>query len=169
MSPSASLLMRRIRFREQARIQAEFLALLNQQPESQQMILYGSSALHGVYLHERFTGDFDLHAPPALVQTIRTAPHLFPVPLQLCPSPSGGTLPAYVRPSTVYGEIGIVIDASSHDFTVFETVEAQFTTASKQTVPVRTLTLAKMLAMKVDCFSSRERAVDLADLWSTLR
>ena len=56
-------ILQRIAVREKARLQSHFLSYLYGSPESDNIILCGSMALHGVYLHKRWSKDLDFEAP----------------------------------------------------------------------------------------------------------
>ncbi len=160
-----SAISRRIGQRQKNQLKARFLKLLSATPLYDQLILRSGSALHGVYLHERYTEDLDFFAPPVIAED-------FPAAFQsigLCLEKRGeGITPVYVAPGLAQGrvEIGVDVLAASYPEESFLVPEPHlFRAVSGEMAPVRTYPLPALLARKLRYMMWRRYAVDFYDLW----
>jgi hypothetical protein len=157
----------RIILREKMRVQIHLLEELTRIPTSKDCVLYGGSALHGVYLRERFSEDIDLLVPPDIAPDFREliAAH------GLILEDWGCRFPVYVRPGMFGGRVKIEVDAvacwESADCVAAET--RRFGYRAGHTIKVRVPSLAYLLAKKLDCVSRRNYCMDFLDLWLGFR
>ncbi len=160
-----SAISRRIGQRQKEQLKVRFLRLLNATPLYEQLVLRSGSALHGVYLHERYTEDLDFFAPPTIAEDFPAAFHSVGLSLE---KRGAGITPVYAAPGLAQGrvEIGVDVLAMSYPEESFLVPETHtFRAVSGETASVRTYTLPALLARKLRYVMWRRYAVDFYDLW----
>ena len=158
-------LVKRIVIREKAKLQAEFLQELYQQDFGRNMIFRGGAALHGVYLHARWSEDMDFFASPDIshrfVQFAQTR--------GLNVEARGvGLTPIYVGSGKVCRRVEIPIDVAPKHLPEEEFLTSHWDTFSAVTgerVQVLTYSIGALLARKLRYVVRRSYAVDFFDLW----
>lgn len=155
----------RTALREQTRLQAQFLEQLGKSPFSQQFVLCGGAALHGVFLHRRSSANLDLYAPAVIVARFN----------ELAIGCGIGIEKARVHNSFVLQDrsmtlknlrIGIRLSILPSNALKWE--RKLFVTASGRAVPVNVLPLVELVGQKLLLVMQRMRAVDVLDIWLAL-
>ncbi|MDX1934471.1 MAG: nucleotidyl transferase AbiEii/AbiGii toxin family protein [Capsulimonadales bacterium] len=163
----ANALLRRIAIREKSRAQVNFLRLLASHTLGDSLILYGSAALHGVHLQERFPEDLDFLAPEEIAATFGTDFARYGLPIKLAATPSGERVPAYFERGTVFERVVVSIDVTSRDS--LPAGEERTFHGLSGTVLVHAVPFLQMVAEKVNCVSERGEPTDYTDLFLALR
>ena len=160
------VVMRRIVAREQAELQARVLAGLNRLPLGRYLTLCGGAALHGVYLHGRQSKGLDFFGPHIVVMRFRELAR--GLDLDLRPGPTANTF-LIAAPGTFFPEVqvGLRIRTRADHRTL--PAPGIFQTPSGKQVPVRALSLAELLAIKLGLLAGRQRPLDYVDFWMGLR
>jgi len=160
-----SAVSRRIGQRQKDQLKVHFLKRLSLTPLFDQIVLRSGSALHGVYLHERYTEDLDFFALPALAHNAQAA---FAEVEMVLEHRADGIAPIYAAPGLAQArvEIGVDVLAASYPEESFLVPEPHtFRSVSGETAPVRTYPLPALLARKLRYVMWRRFAVDFYDLW----
>lgn len=159
-----SAILTRITQRERDRLKADLLHCLSETPLYNQLIFRGASALHGVYLHERYSEDLDFFALPALADGFVSAIHEAGIMLEERPN----AVPVYACRGAVHMrvELGVDVIAMHYPEEHFLVPQAGIYQAiNGETAPVRTYPLPALLARKLRYVMRRRFAVDFYDLW----
>ena len=160
-----SALSRRIGQRQKDGLKAQFLNSISVTPLYDHLVLRSGSALHGVYLHERYTEDLDFFASPAVAASFLTA---FQEAGLLLTERADGIAPVYAAPGLAQArvEIGVDVLGMTYPEESFLAPQQQtFRSLGGATAPVRTYALPALLARKLRYVMWRRYAVDFYDLW----
>jgi len=180
--PIGQAIRERIALREMARLQVHFLQRLHGVLLGEQLVFRGGSALHGVYLHKRWSKDLDFFAPVDVASRIRESAAenglLLEEPMRreeddYAERGGGrdpnkrpdGTLSVFASPGTVYARVEIRVDVCNRDNTLFPTEERLFVPLHGAPVPVRVQRLSELMADKFGCTLRRSKPMDFSDLW----
>lgn len=166
-------ILQRIAVREHARLQAHFLRQLYRHPESENIVLCGSAALHGVYLHKRWSKDLDFAAPPetaARFRAIAAECDLVLTDREGLAIGNDETRSAFTfaQPSVFYPEVSVAVEVFSKEMSIAPE-RRPFKTLSGDLIPVVARPIYQMLALKIGCISLRYKALDYVDLWLGLQ
>lgn len=164
MQNIGSAILTRITQRERDRLKVTLLQALSGTPLFDQLIFRGASALHGVYLHERYSEDLDFFALPPLAADFVPAFQMAGMLLEERP----GAVPVYACRGAVHTrvELGVDVIAMHHPEEAFLVpLSATYQAINGQTAPVRTYPLSALLARKLRYVMRRRYAVDFYDLW----
>jgi len=159
-----TLILTRIAQRERDSLKAAVLRSLHDTSLYGQLIFRGASALHGVYLHERYSEDLDFFAAPELAADACAAFCQAGLSLESRPD----AVPVYAHRGAVHErvELGVdVIAAHYPEESFLIPQEAVFRAVTGETAPVRTYSLPALLARKLRYVMRRRYAVDFYDLW----
>ncbi len=158
--------MQRLAAREKSRIQFAFLQELQRLPASRYLTLCGGAALHGVYLHERWSKDLDFYAPyiiadrfPEIVAKAGLAIHRV----------EGRSGYAFFRDGIIAPRMGIGIEIFVRGNSVLAPTLSQFRSYDGQEITLQVAPLAEILLSKVGCLHRRSKPTDFVDLWSALK
>jgi hypothetical protein len=137
---------------------------LSQTPLIHRLLFRGASALHGVYLHERYSEDLDFFAASELASTAVAAFGAAGLTLEERPD----AVPVYVCRGAVHTRVELGVDVIAmhypeESFLVPET--ATYRGIAGETATVRTYPLSALLARKLRYAMRRRFAVDFFDLW----
>jgi len=164
MQNTGTAILTRIAQRERDGLKVTLLRTLSEAPLFCRLIFRGASALHGVYLHERYSEDLDFFAPPA--QAADAIALFGSVGILLEKRPEA--VPVYARRGAVHErvELGVDVIAMHHPEESFLVPQAAtYRGISGETDPVRTYSLPALLARKLRYVLRRRFAVDFYDLW----
>lgn len=168
-------ILQRVAVREKARLQAHFLSRLYASPESDNIVLCGSMALHRVYLHGRWSKDLDFEAPLEVAQRfpeIAARCGLLVKPKELPEdAPRSRTTFGFTfsLPSSFYPDVAIAVEIFSQGQPVIRPERHTFCVAFKEQVPVFAKPLAAIIGIKIGCIFLRSKAVDFVDTWMGLK
>lgn len=160
-----SAVSRRIGQRQKEQLKVHFLKRLSLTSLFDQLVLRSGSALHGVYLHARYTEDLDFFALPALAHNAQAVFAEVGLTLE---RRADGIAPIYAAPGLAQARVEISVDvlAASYPEESFLAPEPHtFRAVSGETAPVRTYPLPALLARKLRYVMWRRFAVDFYDLW----
>lgn len=168
-------ILQRVAIREKARLQAHFLSRLYASPESDTIVLCGSMALHGVYLHGRWSKDLDFEAPLEIAQR-------FPEIAATCgllvkpKEPPEGKPPSkttfgftFSLASAFYPDVAIAVEIFSRGQAAVRPERHTFCVAVKEQSPVYAKPLAVIIGVKIGCIFLRRKPVDFVDTWMGLK
>jgi hypothetical protein len=151
--------------RERAKAKGEFLELLAASPYSDLFVLYGSGALHGVYLHARYPEDLDFMVPEELAERLGENPLSLGLPLKHITRDDGTVALVYQRPGTVYPMITVTLDIKPTDLALVSAQNARFTSGIGESFPVHCRLLEDELRQKWLSVCGRQEATDFADIY----
>ena len=164
-------ILQRIAVREKARLHKDFLTRLYELPQARNIMLCGSMALHGVYLHQRWSKDLDFEASTEVAlgfQEIAAQAGLTVTLREGWEGPHNSmTAVPYVfsSPSAFYPDVAIGVEIFPYAQRSLAAESRAFTTAAGEQVMVLVKPLAEMMAAKIGCFHARNKATDFVDLW----
>ena len=168
-------ILQRVAIREKARLQAHFLSRLYASPESGNIVLCGSMALHGVYLHGRWSKDLDFDAPMETALRFQEIAERCELTLKHRAEWKGHSSPQDAIPfifassSAFYSEVSIGVEIFSREQILVAPERHTFHASSGEQVSVLVKPLAEMIAVKLGCIFRRQKAVDFLDVWLGLQ
>ena len=163
-SVTASAILTRVAQRERDGLKITLLHTLCATPLFGQLVLRGGSALHGVYLHGRYSEDLDFFANPGLAMNVCT--RFGEVGLTL--ETRTDAAPIYVGQGAVHERVELGIDVIGIHYPEDSFLVPQpaiYRAITGKTAPVRTYPLPALLARKLRYAMRRRFAVDFYDLW----
>jgi predicted nucleotidyltransferase component of viral defense system len=164
-------ILQRIAVREKARLHKEFLTRLYELPQAQEMLICGSMALHGVYLHKRWSKDLDFEASTKVALGFQEIAAQAGLNITLRegwkgPHNSMTAVPyVFSSSSAFYPEVAIGVEIFPYEQRFVAAEHRAFTTEVGEQVMVIVKPLAEMMAAKIGCMFQRNKATDFADLW----
>jgi hypothetical protein len=158
----AGALTHRIAVREESAAQRTVLEALDKAGIASRVVLCGSAALHGVYLHGRRTVSLDLIMPPPMATGLSGM--LRSRGFVIFESTSPDTY-AVAANSAVVPDLKVVISARPVRNLTFPIEQRAFSDASGRKTPVLTLALSYLVSRKLSTMVLRENPVDYLDLW----
>ena len=163
-SVTASAILTRVAQRERDRLKIAMLHTLYATSLFGQLLLRGGSALHGVYLHERYSEDLDFFAKPGLAMNVCTQFSSAGIVLET----RQDAAPIYVGCGAIHKRVELGVDVIGVHYpeeSFLMPQPATYQAINGETAPVRTYTLAALLARKLRYIGRRQFAVDFYDLW----
>ena len=157
-------ILQRIAVREKARLHKEFLTRLYELPLPQDMLICGSMALHGVYLHKRWSKDLDFEASTEIAlgfQEIAAQAGLNVTLREGWEGPYNSmTAVPYVfsSSSAFYPEVAIGVEIFPYEQRFVAAERRAFTTEVGEQVMVVVKPLAEVMAAKIGCMFQRNKA-----------
>ncbi len=171
--PIGQALLQRIAVREKARVQAHFLARLYAHLDAQNIVLCGSAALHGVYLHRRWAKDLDFVALPGVAARFTDIARECGLMLAAKDEDSAPRLDRtgwmFGLTRTGFPEARIAVEVFTCD--TFRVVPERGTwmADSGETVAVWAKPLPEIIGIKLGNVFRRAKAADYVDLWLGLQ
>jgi len=166
-------LLQRIAVREKARLQAHFLSRLYAHPAAARLVLCGSAALHGVYLHGRWAKDLDFAALPDTASRFADIAHECGLTLAAKDEDAAWGLDragwTFGLPRNAFPEARIAVEVFTHDTFQVPPERGTWTADSGETVTVWAKPLCEIVAAKLGNVCRRAKAADYADLWLGLQ
>ena len=163
-SVTASAILTRVAQRERDGLKITLLHTLCATSLFGQLVLRGGSALHGVYLHGRYSEDLDFFASPGLAMNVCTKFGEVGLTLET----RQDAAPIYVGRGAVHERVELGIDVIGIHYPedgFLAPQPAVYRAISGETAPVRTYPLPALLARKLRYVMRRRFAVDFYDLW----
>lgn len=164
-------ILQRVAVREKARLHTHFLTQLYQLPETQDMLLCGSAALHGVYLHKRWSKDLDFEAPLEIALQFDKIAERAGLKLTLREGWEGhrnllNAVPyTFSASSAFYPEVVIAVEIFPYERRFIRPERGEFTVQSGEKIAVLVKPIAEMMGAKIGCLFQRHKAIDFVDLW----
>lgn len=150
--------------REISHLQVRFLEHLHQSPINQYLTLCGAAALHGAYIHQRWSAVLDFEAPYAVVlrfaELARSAGLLLEKGLH-------ANQFVYSDRGRVFSEMQLSLQIYVKHQMILMPTEQTFL-APPDAAPVRVLPLEELTAAKLAMLFKTPRPVDFVDVWFTL-
>lgn len=156
----------RLGARETMRLQILLLEALSRLSIGRHLTLVGGSALHGVYLHQRWSRTLDIEMPHAVAVRFREVACAEGLLLQESSEQARLT---FTAPGKVFAKVQVSLNVFLRPSTACKAEQRVFSLASDHTAVIHAAPLAELLTMKLTMVSKRPRAVDYADLWLGLR
>lgn len=147
---------------ERTRLQTQCLQMLSALPVWDQLVFRGATALHGVYLGGRCSGDLDFLAPAAIQERFVEIMAEQGIALQ---QKEGTRIPFFPMQGTVFKEIAVGIDVCHREFADMTWINASFRGVGGESVPVRVMPLPTQMAEKLRATTRRARSTDFYDFW----
>lgn len=161
---TASAILARVAQRERDGLKIAALRRLCATPLFSQLVLRGGSALHGVYLHERYSEDLDFFADPGLAMNVCRVFGEAGLVMEARPDAA----PIHVGRGTVHERVELGVDVIGIHYPeegFLVPCEANYRSITGEMAPVRTYPLPALLARKLRYVMRRRFAVDFYDLW----
>lgn len=165
--------LQRIAVREKARVQAHFLARLYAHPEAQNIVLCGSAALHGVYLHGRWAKDLDFVALPGVAARFADIARECGLTLTAKDEDSVPRLDragwTFGLPRAGFPEARIAVEVFTCDTFRVAPERGTWTADSGETLSVWAKPLSEIMGANLGNIFRRAKAADYVDLWLGLQ
>lgn len=150
---------------EISRLQVEFLERLRESPVGQYLTLCGAAALHGVYLHQRWSATLDFEAPYVVV--LRLAELARASGLGLEKGMSSNQF-VFSGRSLLFPDMRVSIHIYVKHQMVSLPHTQDFLGRPDAPIPVRVLPLEELVATKIGMLFKSPRAIDFVDVWLAL-
>lgn len=155
----------RLALREEDVAQLKFISALHSVNMLQQMVMCGSGALHGLFLHRRLTGSMDFFAPP--LAAIRFFDVIKKCDLNITPS--------HIRTEYIFNPESLVVKDLRIKIRIFPKQVMPFVIINNQVgdnaenISIRSLSLSELIISKMALMFLREDCKDYLDVWLTLQ
>lgn len=154
----------RIVVRERALLQAKLLEHLHDSPLSQYLTLCGASALHGVYLHQRWVTGLNFQTPEVLSANFVELATALGMSFQ-----RAGSDFLFLDHVAVSKQVSITVSVTAQHGLPKQPDFQRFTISSGRSVPVRASSLCDVLAVTLNNILHDPHPVDFLDAWLCLK
>ncbi len=154
----------RIVMRERTLLQAKLLEKLHGSPLSQYLTLCGASALHGVYLHQRWTTGLNFQAPGVLSASFVELVSASGMPFQRV-----GSDFLFTDHVAVSKQASIIVSVTAQHGLPKQPELLKFAASAGQSVPVRVSPLCDVMAATLNNILHDPHPVDFLDAWLCLK
>ncbi len=154
----------RIVMRERTLLQAKLLEQLYGSPLSQYLTLCGASALHGVYLHQRWTTGLNFQTPGVLSASFSDLASASGMPLQRT-----GSDFLFTDHVAVSKQASITVSVTAQHALPRKPEWVKFAASAGRSVPVRASPLDEILAVMLSNILHNPRPADFLDTWLCLK